>query len=140
MQEDTRIILFHKNKTSAKTVFWVRNNASICLFDDLPSSAEITTEGEENNVVLHPTSILLEVEKKLAISKGMLEVEPEFSAKLLSENQVITVYLARFTTLDPPQELAEQHQATFISITQARGFPSLELELLRLAYQNIMEG
>ena len=46
--------------------------------------------------------------------------------------------LARFTAIDPPFSAAEQLGGAFIDLTQARGLPPLELDLLRRAYEVIL--
>lgn len=134
---NNRIILFHKNKTSARTVFWAKDN-SVCLFETLPELTELVTQN--NTVVTHPNSVVTQAEQQLGLEKGDLILEPEFLVTLSAPSQTIQVFLAGFTCLDAPHDVAEQHQAKFIAITQARQFPTLELELLRLAYQTIMEG
>ena len=48
------------------------------------------------------------------------------------------VYLAHFTSIDPPFEAAEAAGAAFIDLTQARGLPAAELALLRLAYEHVL--
>ena len=50
------------------------------------------------------------------------------------------VYLARFTTTDPPYHEVEQADCKFAALTEFRGLPPAELELLRRAYQVIMGG
>jgi hypothetical protein len=46
---------------------------------------------------------------------------------------LIEVFLARFTSIDPPFDWAEQHGARFIDLTQARGLRDVELQILRRA-------
>jgi hypothetical protein len=53
---------------------------------------------------------------------------------------VIPVFLARFTSIDPPFEIAERLDAEFIYLTQAADLVRLELDLLRSAYETIMGG
>jgi hypothetical protein len=48
------------------------------------------------------------------------------------------VRLAIFTSIDPPFELAESLGGRFIAITEARGCPPAEMELLRQAYTALM--
>jgi hypothetical protein len=52
----------------------------------------------------------------------------------------IDILLASITTVDPPFEEAEKSNAQFIDLTQARGLPPVELELLRSAYELILGG
>jgi hypothetical protein len=51
---------------------------------------------------------------------------------------LIEVFLARFTSIDPPFDWAEQHGARFIDLTRARGLRDVELQILRRAYEQIL--
>jgi hypothetical protein len=50
----------------------------------------------------------------------------------------MTIYLARFATFEPPFMEAGWQGCWFISLTEARGLPAVELELLRRAYVLVM--
>jgi len=63
--------------------------------------------------------------------------EGGFRAKVDAPGGLIEVFLARFTTMDPPFEWTEQHGARFIDLTQARGLPAVEPQFLRRAYERI---
>ncbi|MEW5756132.1 MAG: hypothetical protein AB1810_07485 [Pseudomonadota bacterium] len=59
-------------------------------------------------------------------------------ARLDAPGQILPVYLAFFKNIDPPFAEAQAIAARFIPITEARGLPPVELQLLQRAYQYIM--
>ena len=77
-------------------------------------------------------------ERDLGLAPGSLESEGGFRAKVEAPGGLIEVFLARFTSIDPPFEWAEQQGAKFIDLTQARGLPAVELQILRRAYEQIL--
>ena len=52
----------------------------------------------------------------------------------------MTVYLARFTLLDPPHKLLESRNLKLKTLTELRRQSPAEMELLRRAYVKVMEG
>lgn len=69
-----------------------------------------------------------------------LEVQAGFRASVETDDDVIPVFLARFTSIDPPFEIAARLDAEFIHLIQARDLDRLELDVLRRAYEIIMGG
>ncbi len=69
-----------------------------------------------------------------------LQIEHEFRAQVDTPDGTVTVYLARFTMIDPPRAEVEPQEGKFIALTEARNLPGVELQLLRQAYSFIMEG
>lgn len=137
---ETRIILFHKQSTSARTRFLRFANNSICAFEPLPDNTVLldATSSEEDTV--HPGAAVSAAEERLGLARGGLEAEAAFSATVEVGEQSMPVFLVRFTATDPPFEIAEATEATFIDLTQARGLPEIELALLRRAYEAVMGG
>ena len=76
----------------------------------------------------------------MGLSFGDIEAEGEYRACVDVANGPVNIFLARFTSIDPPFELADNCRASFIDLTQARDLPQVELELLRKAYELIMGG
>ena len=140
---NVRVILYHKTPTSGKTCFLKFDDDAICALGDIPALSEILEPGEQANideVVMHPSVLLKEVAQRLGHPAEQLEVDTEYHERVDVAGDCLSVFLVRFTTLDPPAELAEQLNARFISITEARSLGPAELELLRRAYVVIMEG
>lgn len=136
---DYRVILYHKQATSARTRFLRLENSSVCLFDAIPTPADLV-DRVEGNTINHPAAILQEAEQRLGFPAGCLKAEGEYRQLVEVTGQTIQVILAAITTLDPPFEAAEKRGASFIDLTQARGLPEIELQLLRCAYELVLGG
>ena len=137
-----RVILYHKQSTSAMTRFFKLNDGGVLIGGEIPKLARVIT-GEvkdDPSVVSHPAAIVAELAAWLGLSVDAFEVETEYAELLEVPGELIRMNLIRFTTIDPPFAEAEQVGASFIALTQARGLESVELELLRSAYTMIMEG
>ena len=100
------------------------------LLDDMDAS----------RFALHPAAVIHEAEQQLGLSAGELEVETEYTACVDVAGGPVNVLLARFTSIDPPFEIAEAMQATFIDLPAARDLGDVELQLLRKAYELILGG
>lgn len=137
---DPRLILYHTQEISARTRFLRFDHGGVCGFRALPEGlalADPTTEGG-GKLVSHPAFLLRDAEERLQLSAGTLEVQVDYRCTLVSSTERIEIMLARFTTLDPPFAEVAAVGGAFISLTEARGLPPLELELLRRAYQRIL--
>ncbi len=142
MLDNARLIMYHKQATSARTLF-LRLGGTVCNPDGFPTLAQLMdgdAPPDSREAALHPASVVAEVEQQLGLSRGSLEVEGEFHARVDVPDAVVNVFLARFTSVDPPHAWAGEHEAKFIPLTEARNLPQVELELLRQAYAVIMEG
>lgn len=140
---NVRVILYHKTPTSGKTCFLKFDSDALCALGDVPDLSEVVDPGDRgyvNETVMHPSLLLKEVSERINCPVEELEVDTEFHEKLDVAGSCLSVFLVRFTTLDPPYDLASSLKASFISITEARSLSTTELELLRRAYMVIMEG
>ena len=68
-----------------------------------------------------------------------MEIEKQFTAIAKSKDLTLDIYLARFTTIDPPREQLKHLGGKFIPIVEARTFPAVELKLLGLVYSFLMD-
>lgn len=136
---DSRVILYHKQSTSARTRFLKFNEGSVCAFGGLPKLAALS-QAKEHKMVVHPAAILKAIETRLGLASGTLRSEGEFHHVVDIPGDRVDVLLAEIQTIDPPFDLAEQADAAFIDLTQARGLPPVELELLRYAYELVLGG
>ena len=138
---ENRVILYHKQGTSARTLF-LRVNETVCLFDGLPTLSSVLEDAPTDKIAVHPAAILAETEQKLGLPPASIKIdsEDEFQASVDAPAGPINIILARFTATDPPREAVAPAGGTFIALTEARQLPATELVLLRLAYQAIMEG
>jgi len=136
---DYRVILYHKQATSARTRFLKFAHQSVLAFELVPALAQLQTH-DSSKMVNHPAAILQEVEHHFEFPAGTLKAEGEYRHSVEVPGGTIQIILANITTMDPPFELVEKRQASFIDLTQARGLPGVELELLRHAYELILGG
>ncbi|MEW8509641.1 MAG: hypothetical protein AB2564_17010 [Candidatus Thiodiazotropha sp.] len=136
---DYRVILYHKQATSARTRFLKFATGTVCGFDPIPMPATLL-EQEASNMVNHPAAILNDAEQRLQLPAGSLKAEGEYRRAVEVPGANIQIILGEITTLDPPFEAVERVGASFIDLTQARGLPGVELELLRCAYELVLGG
>ena len=137
---DPRLILYHKQPISARTRFLQLPDHTVCAFAALPATTTLAERtSDQSNLISHPAFLLRAAENRLALPQDSLEAEPGYRCLLHSPEGIIEVFLARFTAIDPPCTAAETIGGTFIDLTQARGLPRVELELLRLAYERILD-
>jgi hypothetical protein len=127
-----RLILFHKQKTSARTRF-LRFADTVLAFGPLPAAAKLNVE--PGSVRPHPAAHLHAAEERLSLPAGSLEAVADFQMDVDTPDGIVPVLLAGFTSIDPPFAAAEAIGARFAPITEARGLPPVELELLRHAYE-----
>ncbi len=140
---ETRVILYHKHHTSARTRFLKLEYGGVCGFGPLPQLAQLWSDerncaDEDQKVVMHPGALAGQAEQALGLPSGALEAQGGFRLGVDAPGGEIQVYLARFTAIDPPFELAQQQGAAFVDLTQTRTLPPVELEMLRKAYEYIL--
>jgi hypothetical protein len=130
---DCRLILCHKQKTSARTRFLMFAGTALA-FGPLPASA-VTQPVEAAGLRLHPAAQLRAAEQRLGLPAGSLEAVPDYHLEVATGEGPVPVLLAAFTSIDPPFAAAEACGGRFAAITEARGLPAVELALLRKAYE-----
>ncbi len=143
-EESARLILYHKQATSARTLFLRQAHGGISAFEPLPDLAQLiepgVTPAESSNVHVHPAPLAARAERHFALPGGSVEIDAEFRAGVDIPGGAVAVHLGRFTTIDPPFEEVAARGACFIALTEARGLNPAELALLQCAYAQIMEG
>ncbi len=138
LPDDLRLILAHKQKTSARLRF-MRFEHGLCAFQPLPRLSVVEEAGEgEPAVPYHPNAWLRAAAHRLGLDGGALRAETEFHAVVQTPDGPVTVQLATLETVDPPFEAAQALGARFIAITEARDCAPAELELLRRAYTALL--
>jgi len=138
-----RVIMYHKSPTSARTRFLLQDEG-VCLPERLPKLAQLIDahtprHSTTSKIVGHPSPLLRHMAEWLAIPTDQVELDEEFCEKVDVAGGPLTVYLARFASIDPPFDAAERVGGRFIGLTEGRGLPPAELDLLRRAYSVIME-
>jgi hypothetical protein len=134
---DMRLLLAHKQKTSARVRF-LRFPHGLTAFQALPADSSVQEETAASQVEMHPGLYLRSAERQLGLEPGNLALEAEFSACVATPDGIIRVRLATFTSIDPPFEAAASLGGRFIAITEARGCAPADLDLLRQAYTVLM--
>lgn len=137
---DTRVILFHKTPTSGRTQFLQFSHGGVCGPDPMPFPAQVMDAPEDNKLSLHHAQLVTRVSDALGLEQGKIEAETEFHEWVDVARGPVQVFLLRFTGIDPPFKLAEELGGTFIELSGARSLVPVELELLRSAYECVMEG
>jgi hypothetical protein len=139
MSRLARLILYHQNPVSARTRFLMLKYGGVCAFEPLPVDLRLLERGEHPAVVVvHPGWLLHRAERWLKLEHGSLELNPHFHEHVESADTQMSIYLARFATFEPPFMEVGWQGGRFIALTDARGLPAVELELLRRAYLLIM--
>ncbi len=138
---EPRLIMFHKQKTSARTRFLWLDSGTVCGFAPIPRLSQLLDSVTGNDKVLpHPGAIVHRAEARLGLPSGSLEAMGDFHAQVDVPGGPLSVFLAGFTTEDPPFAAAEQVGGRFIDLPDARQLPPAELQLLRLAYEYLLGG
>lgn len=141
----SRLIMYHKHATSARTRFLKLAYGGVCAFEPLPDpsqlmDAELMPLQSTKNILQHPAPLVMRAERSLGLAAGSLKAEGEFYAQVDVKGGPLDLYLARFTAIDPPFDAVEKHGAEFIELTQARSLSGTELELLRRVYEFVLGG
>lgn len=142
--EDVRVILYHKQATSARTLFLRHADGGVCAPEPLPPLAsvleEAETPSESSTLAVHPASLALVLCRHLGLPPDSIEIDPEFSARVDTPGRRLTAYLGRFKSMDPPRAAFAGRGGCFRALTELRGSAPAEMELLRRAYQTILGG
>jgi hypothetical protein len=78
---DMRLLLAHKQKTSARVRF-LRFAHGMSAFSALPALSAVQEDLPASRVEMHPGLYLRSAEAELGLASGSLALEPEFSASV----------------------------------------------------------
>jgi hypothetical protein len=139
---NSRVILYYNGAISALTLFLQHPNASVCSPSPLPVLSSILEQAEQSQAIVHspPTHIVRAISQSLDLPEDLLQADDDFRVLVDTPDGIITVYLAHFKVLDPPHALMASKNCKFKTLTELRNRPPTEMELLRLAYVQIMES
>ncbi len=103
---DTHLILYHKQSTSARTRFLRFRHGGVCGPEVLPADATVDDPGGGNAATLltHPGMLLRATETALDLARGSLASDAGFHCRVFAGADSGDVYLAHFTSIDPPFE------------------------------------
>ncbi|MFZ4702144.1 MAG: hypothetical protein ACOYMG_19025 [Candidatus Methylumidiphilus sp.] len=140
--ETARLILYHSQSTSARTLFLRHPSGSVIAPEPLPALSTLVEQeklaslGAE--IFLHPATLIRDYCERFGLLTSLLRAEGEFQEIVDAPGGAISVYLARFTCIDPPREMFADKGGKFCAITELRGGHPAEMALLQRAYQAIM--
>ncbi|PKO59046.1 MAG: hypothetical protein CVU25_03090 [Betaproteobacteria bacterium HGW-Betaproteobacteria-19] len=126
---DLALVLFHKQSTSARLRF--------ARFGDSMLAARLEAPADEG-VLPHPGALTARATDLLGLPAGALQLDTEFEAEMLAPGGTVSVRLAHFTDIDPPFDALDSAQGRFVSITETRGIPDPERDVLRLVYEHVI--
>lgn len=142
--DHNRVILSHYDSYSAALVF-ARYGASILATTPLPqSAAPMSAPGDvadQHDAEQHnPAAVLAAIVAQAGLDPAQLKLDNDFQEWMSSDSGPIRLHLVRFTTLDTPRQAIEPLGGVFKSISEMRGLPMIELNLMRQIFNLTMGG
>lgn len=134
-----RVILCHFDSYSTALVF-ARHGDSVLTPIPLPETASSMAAPDVADTHDTPGMVFDALVEKYGFNPTQLKMDEGFEAWLSDAGRPIRIHLARFTGLDAPHEAIEPLGATFKPISQMRGMPMTELNLMRQVFNLIMGG
>lgn len=141
MNNNNHIILYYKGDISALTLFCQQQDGNIC-FPPLPKLSSFIEEEEQKplSIDLRPTELIKKVNQQLQLDDDLLVAEPGFCQQVETPKGIEMIYMARFKVLDPPHHLLAASNCKLQPLTALVGRMPAEMDLLRSAYIQLMEG
>jgi hypothetical protein len=135
--EHNRVILCHFDSYSTALLF-ARYAGSVLTPAPLPEGAvPMPLPGNEQHT---PGAVLAALVAQHGLDPTQLSLDDDFQAWMSSDRGPIRIHLARFTTFDAPRQTIEPLGGVFKPISELRGLPMIELNLLRQVFNLIMGG
>lgn len=134
-----RVILCHFDSYSAALLF-ARYGDSVLAPTPLPEAASDMTAPDDAGEQHAPAAVLDALMAKYGIDPAQLRLDEDFGAWVSSASGPIRIHLARFTTFEAPHAAIEPLGGAFKPISQMRGMPMTELNLMRQVFNLIMGG
>lgn len=137
--EHNRVILCHFDSYSTASVY-ARYGTSVLAPSPLPEGATPIPAPAAIGEHYASDAVMEAVSAKYGLAPAELTHADGFEEWMDSPGGPIRIHLVRFTTLDAPHAAIEPHGALFKSISEMRGTPMIELNLLRRAFDLVMSG
>jgi hypothetical protein len=134
-----RVILCHFDSYSAALLF-ARYGDSILAPTPLPVAASAIPAPDDIGTQHEPGAVLEAMAAQHGLDPKQLKMDEDFQAWMSSDSGPIRIHLVRFTGLDAPHEAIEPLGGVFRPISQMRGMPMTELNLMRQVFDLIMGG
>ena len=137
--DHNRVILSHYDSYSTALVF-ARYGASILASTPLPQSAAPMPAPGDVTDQHDPGAVLAAIVAQAGLDPTQLKLDNDFQEWMSSDSGPIRLHLVRFTTLDTPRQAIEPFGGVFKSISEMRGLPMIELNLMRHIFNLTMGG
>ena len=137
--DHNRVILSHYDSYSAALVF-ARYGSSILATTPLPQSAAPMPAPGDATELHDPGAVLAAIVAQAGLDPAQLRLDEGFQEWMSSDSGPIRLHLVRFTTLDTPRQAIEPLGGVFKSISEMRGLPMIELNLMRQIFNLTMGG
>jgi hypothetical protein len=135
--EHNRVILCHFDSYSAALHF-ARYGDSILAPAPLSAQASAIAAPEPAAEHHSPAPVIDALAARYGLDPAQLQLDEGFEAWLSDETGPVRVHLVRFTTFDAPHAALEPLGGVFKPISQMRGMPPLELNLMRQVFNLII--
>jgi hypothetical protein len=106
----------------------------------LPEAASAIPAPSDASAQHGPDAVLDALAAQHGLDPMQLKIDDGFQAWMASDTGAIRIHLARFTGLDAPHKAIEPLGGVFKPISQMRGMPVTELNLMRQVFDLIMGG
>lgn len=137
--DHNRVILSHFDSYSTALVF-ARYGASILASAPLPESAAPMPAPGDTTDQHNPSAVLAVLVAQAGLDPTQLRLDDDFQEWMSSDSGPIRIHLVRFTALDAPRQAIEPLGGVFKPISEMRGLPMVELNLLRQVFNLTMGG
>ena len=137
--ERNRVILCHFDSYSCALSF-ARYGDSVLAPAPLPESTSDMPPPDEAGEQHAPAAVLEALVAHSGLDPAQLRIDDGFQAWLADDDGPIRVHLLRFTSLDAPHAAIEPLGGVFKPISQMRGMPPAELNLMRQVFNLIIGG
>ena len=137
--DHNRVILSHYDSYSTALVF-ARYGASILASTPLPQSAAPMPAPGDVADQHDPGAVLAAIVAQAGLDPTQLKLDNDFQEWMSSDSGPIRIHLVRFTALDTPRQAIEPLGGVFKSISEMRGLPMIELNLMRQIFNLTMGG
>ena len=134
-----RVILCHFDSYSTALLF-ARYGDSVLAPAPLPEAASAMPTPDDVGAQHEPRAVLDALAAQHGLDPAQLKLDDGFQAWLSSDDGPIRIHLASFTTFEAPREAIEPLGGVFKPISQMRGMPVTELNLMRQVFNLIMGG
>jgi hypothetical protein len=134
-----RVILCHFDSYSTALLF-ARYGNSVLAPAPLPETASAMSAPGDAGEQHTPGAVLDAVVTQYGLAPTQLRLDDGFQAWMSSDSGPIRIHLVRFTTLDAPRQAIEPIGGVFKPISEMRGLPMIELNLMRQVFNLIMNG